>query len=112
MATKAEQQRADQQRRGPKPKAQRRAKARRTRAEKLGTVHPTEHAGSKASYALEPPSRAGKSSRKSTRGGANRAKPDTNIELREDIVKGSPESRFRKARARSVRVRGRASPAS
>ena len=36
----------------------------------------------------------------------HRARPDTNLNLREDRVKGSPEARFRKARARDVRVRG------
>jgi hypothetical protein len=102
--------RTDQQRRGPTPKAQKRRAAKKRRAEKLGAEHPTKRAGAKAGYALERPSSAGKSSRKSTRGSANRAKPDTNFNLREEMVKGSPESRFRKAQTRAVVVRGRTRP--
>jgi hypothetical protein len=109
MATKAEQQRAAEQRRGPTSKKRRRAAAKKKRAEKLGAAHATKHAGKKASYALEGPSKEGKASRKSTRGSANRSRPDTNMNLREEMTKGSPESRFRKARAKSAHVRGRAS---
>ena len=64
---------------------------------------------SKAAYALESPAADGRHSRKSTRGSANRLKTDTNLNLRESLVKGSPEARFRKARAKSSRVR-RSSP--
>lgn len=107
MSTRAEREQADQQRRGPTSKATKRAAARKRRAGKLGAVHPTEHAGRKASYATEAPSRKGKASRKSTRGSANHAKSDTNFNLGEEMVKGSPESRFRKSRAKAARVRGR-----
>jgi hypothetical protein len=58
-----------------------------------------------ASYALELPAADGRRSRKSTRDSANRAKPDTSFNLREALVKGSPEARFRKANAKRTRVR-------
>ena len=106
MATRAESARAASQRHGITPKARKRAKAKKSRAEKFGAPHPSGHAGAKASYALEVPSKKGRSSRKSTRSSANRSKPDTNLNLREEITKRSPETRFRKARAKASRVRG------
>jgi len=87
------------------PKAQKRSRAKKTRAEKLGAPHETKHAAKKASYALEAPSKDGRVSRKSTRSSANRAKPDSNLTLREQRQKGSPTARARKARARASRVR-------
>jgi hypothetical protein len=110
MSTKAESLHAEGQRHGLTPKARKRAKARKTRAEKLGAPHETEHAGKKASYALEVPSKDGRASRKSTRSSANRAKADSNLNLREERRKGSPENRARKAQARAGRVRGSAAP--
>ena len=107
MATRAEKEHANKQRRGPTPKAQKRRAARKERREKFESLHPTRHAGAKASYAIERPSKEGRASRKTTRDSANRAKPDTNFNLREEMVKGSPESRFRKARTQAARVRGR-----
>jgi len=107
MATRAERDHASQQKRGPTAKAKKRRAARKGRREKFESPHPTAHAGAKASYAIERPSMKGRTSRKSTRDSANRAKPDTNFNLREEMVKGSPESRFRKARAQAGRVRGR-----
>lgn len=106
MATRAETHHAEEQRHGITPKARKRAKARRSRTEKLGAAHAKKHASNKASYALEVPSKKGRSSRKSTRASANRAKPDSNLVLREGRRKGSPENRARKARARTRRVRG------
>lgn len=109
MSTRAEKERADEQRHGETPAARKRAKARRTRAEKFGAAHPTARAGKKASYALERPSREGRASRKSTRAAANRMKADTNLNLREERQKGSPESRFRRSRVKAQRVKGRPS---
>lgn len=106
MATASEQDRARKQRRGMTAKARRRRAARKSRAEKLSARHATEHARRKATYALEPVPQTGTPSRKSTRASANRRKADTNLNLREEMQKGSPESRFGKARAKSVRVRG------
>ncbi len=106
MATRAESRRAEEQRHGITPKARKRARAKKTRAQKLGAPHPATHAGAKATYALEIPSKKGRASRKSTRASANRSKPDSNLVLREGRRKGSPESRSRRARARTRRVRG------
>jgi hypothetical protein len=106
MATRAESHHAEAQRHGPTAKARKRAKATKKRAEKFGAPHPTEHAGGKASYALEVPSQESHASRKSTRSSANRAKPDANLNLREERAKGAPTNRSRKARARATRVRG------
>jgi hypothetical protein len=66
--------------------------------------HDKKHAAKKATYALEDTAN-GRVSRKSTRKSANRAKSDTNFNLRENLQKGSPTARFRKA---SARTRGRA----
>ena len=109
MATKAEKVHAEEQRHGPSPKTKKRAKAKKMRAEKLVAPHETKHAGKKASYALETTPAKGRPSRKSTRSSANRAKPDTNLTLREGRAKGSPEARYGKSRARTSRVRGSAS---
>jgi hypothetical protein len=106
MATKAQSLHAEEQRHGLTDKARKRKKARKTRAEKLGAPHETKHARKKATYALEAPTAEGQSSRKSTRSSANRAKPDTNLNLREVRRNGSPENRFRKDKTRGSRVRG------
>jgi len=109
MATNAERARAESQRHGPNPKAKKKAKAKKSRADKLAAPRENTRAASKASYAAEAPSEAGRSSRKSTRSSANRAKPDTNLTLREQRTKGSPAARYRKDSARRKRVRGAAS---
>lgn len=108
MATKAQQEHAAEQRHAASdPKRSKRpsrskpgtAPKKRSRLKKR-----TER---KATYAIEAP-REGRPSRKSTRKSANRSKPDTNFNLREQQQKGSPEARFRKSRARTSRVRGSA----
>jgi hypothetical protein len=106
MPTRAESFHARSQRRGLTAKAKKLAKARKTRAEKLREAHESKRAGAKATWAREAPSPSGRVSRKSTRASANRAKPDSNLDLREQRTKGSPASRFRKARSRRLRVRG------
>jgi hypothetical protein len=104
MATRSQQFRAEAQRRKSAPKA----KSKRSPApvREKGTVRSDQHAGKKASYALEASAPDGRRSRKSTRGSANRMKTDATLTLRESLVKGSPEAKFRKSRAKSVRVRG------
>jgi hypothetical protein len=104
MATRAEQFRAEAQRK----KSPRKAKPKRASAPSSdkGTARASQHAGRKASYALESSGPDGKRSRKSTRGSANRVKADASLNIRESLVKGSPEAKFRKSRAQSVRVRG------
>ena len=89
------------------PKAKKLARARKTRAERLRGVHETKAAGRKATFAREEHSAESRASRKSSRGSANRMKADASLNIREERVKGSPESLFRKSRARKLRVRGR-----
>jgi len=106
MATRAEQIRQQQERHGLSLRARKREAAKKTRAEKFGEPHPARRAARKASYALDVPSKAGVASRKSSRAAANRIKPDANLNLREERQKGSPTSRYRKTRAKGMRVRG------
>ncbi len=111
MATKAEAQHADTQRRGPTAKTRKRARARKTTSEKGGTSHESKRAAEKATYALEPTGPVGqRPSRKSTRASANRSKPDANLKRREDRAKRAPTNRLRKARAAASRVRGAPAP--
>jgi hypothetical protein len=98
--------RQQQERHGLTPKARKREAARKTRAEKLAEPHRNERAAIAASYRFEAPSKTGRASRKSGRGGGNRIKPDANLNLREERQKGSPTSRFRKVHAKTMRVRG------
>ena len=107
MATKAERVREEDQRANGQAKA---AKAKKSAAAKRALPRAKGRTAGKATYAYEPP-RAGKPSRKSTRKSANRAKPDVGLTATEATKKGSPEARFRKARARATRVRGSSSHA-
>lgn len=98
MATKAEQAHAEVQRRGP---AGGRRKLRPGRG-KPGTSprdrsRASKRVAKKATYAFE--GGGGRPSRRSTRKSANRAKPDASLNLTEQLVKGSPEARFRRAKA-------------
>lgn len=105
MATRAQQFRAnDQRKQSAKAKPTRSASS--TRSPRPDASQRTEHARKKATHALEitPPGK--RPTRESTRGSANRMKPDTAFNLTESKVKGSPEARFRKARAAALRVRG------
>jgi hypothetical protein len=102
MATRAEQFRTQVERRS-KNETKRSIKPKTSRPAQKARRLPG--APSNASYALEPPAADGRRSRKSTRGSANRAKTDTSFNLREALVKGSPEARFRKAKAKRTRVR-------
>ncbi len=100
MATRAEQFRSTEQKKGKPSKvsAKKPRKAQWSRAKS--------HAASKATYALEPTAPGARPSRESSRSSANRAKPDTAYNLTEETKKGAPENRARKARAKSTRVRG------
>jgi hypothetical protein len=104
MATRAEQFRAETQRRSSVPKKKAKRSPAPPRAK--GTARSVQHAAKKASYALESSAPDGRRSRKSTRGSANRMKTDSALNIRESLIKGSPEAKFRKARAQGVRVRG------
>ena len=102
MATKSEQFHAEEQRTsGGKAEREGRSKPGIPAGERS---HEKKHAEKKATYAIEPAS--DQPSRKSTRKSANRAKPDTNLILREELQKGSPEAKARKAKAQVTRVRG------
>lgn len=98
MATRAEQYRAEEQRKGKRKVRSGRSKPgvpgpKRTRAKK--------HAAKKATYALEE-TKGKRPSRKSTRKAANRMKPDAGLNRREELQKGSPENRYEKSAARSA----------
>jgi hypothetical protein len=108
MATRSEQFRANQERKHSKnapPTRSAAAKHTPTTAQSRRT----EHARKKATYALEIAEKGQRSTRKSTRKSANRSKPDATFNILESFVKGSPEARFRRARAQSKRVGGSAS---
>lgn len=95
MATRSEQFRSD---------AQRTAKPRRRSQKKLRKPHWSRekaHAGSKATHALE----EGRA-RESTRSSANRAKPDSALNVTEEVRESAPQSRARRTRAHARRVRG------
>jgi hypothetical protein len=103
MATRAEQYHAEAQRTGRG--GERKSVVTQGGGRKRKRSPAKEHAAKKATYALEQPS-GRRRSRKSTRKSANRARSDTSFNLREEMQKGSPEQRFRKARARATRARG------
>ena len=104
MPTRGEQFRYEQERTNNKGGAKSASK----QSHKKGVVVRTGsgHVGKKATYAEEPKREHGPPSRKSSRKSANRSKPDSNLNLREEMQKGSPESTFRKTRAKRSRVRG------
>jgi hypothetical protein len=96
MATRSEQTHAEEQRKGPRGSIRAgRSKPGVPLAERSPDK---EHAGRKATYALEA-EREGRPSRKSTRKSANRSKPDSGLNIREQLQKTSPEARARKSRA-------------
>jgi hypothetical protein len=105
MATRSEQFRANEERKHSQRKPPTAPTARRPKPSVTASQR-TEHARKKATYALEVTPPGQRPTRKSTRSSANRAKPDATFNILESLVKGSPEARFRKARARGKRVRG------
>ena len=110
MATKAEQARAEEAKKGTKPKRARKLARRKSDAEKH-MHHEPKAAGKKATYEKEPAPAPGKRpSRKSTRGGANRSKPDTNLNLRSERAKSSPKARARASKSKATTTRGKATP--
>ena len=105
MATRSEQYRAEQQRRGNR-KSARQASRTKPGVAPRDRSRSKAHAGKKATYALDADEK-GRPSRKSSRKSANRAKPDASLTISEALRKESPEARFRQARARAVRTRGK-----
>ena len=97
MPTRSEQFHADAQRH-PSKKSKKKASAhaaKKARVKRKLKAHANAHAGKKATFALEPHAKGARPSRKSTRKGANRAKNDTNIEIRSEHAKATPTSRYR-----------------
>jgi hypothetical protein len=107
MATRSEQQHAEEQRRGPRDTGKNK-KANRSKpgSRPKDRQRTKKHAEQKATHVIEP-DRKGRPSRQSTRKSANRAKPDASLNRREEMQKGSPDSRFRKSSAGAGRVRGK-----
>lgn len=93
MATKSEQFHAEEQRRAQA------GKTKPARSKPDTQTNESVRAGEKATYAFE--ETAGRPTRKSTRKGANRSKPDTGLTLHEQHVRGTPEERFRRESGRS-----------
>ncbi len=105
MATKAEQQRSEEQRThgaGRKKKPHVAMK----KPKKATWSHEKEHAAAKATHAFEDAAPGQQPSRESTRGSANHAKADSAFNLTEQARKGSPTNRARTARAKVTKVRG------
>jgi hypothetical protein len=88
MATKSQQFRADEERKG-----QHAAKATAHTHEARLTHNDAHRVDPKASYALEENGGGGRPSRKSTRGSSNRAKPDSALRITARIRNASPEAR-------------------
>jgi hypothetical protein len=103
MPTRSERFRSEQERR--QRRAKKKAPARKKPAEGGAQKRPTRRSR-KATYGIEPHLPGERPSRKSTRGGANRVKPDAPFNRREELTKGSPENRAGRSRARTRRVRG------
>jgi hypothetical protein len=95
MATRAEQFRSEQERHKRRPA-------------RTDTREPTPggHAEKKATYAREQQSTEARPSRKSTRGGKNRAKADAPLVISQEREQNTPETRFRASAARRQTVRG------
>ena len=105
MATRGEDFRAEEQRKAQKPK--KKAKAKHTHKKSEPILKKEGRIGKKVSYAEETTPAAGEPpSRKSTRKSANRAKPDSQLNRREEMRKTSPDARARKSRANGTKVRG------
>ncbi len=101
MTTKAEEFRANAQRKGhPKRAATKKLK-------RSAWSRAKQHAAVKATHALEVTTN-GPPSRKSTRASANRAKADAPMNLTEEVRKTAPSARASKSRAKGQRVRGSA----
>ena len=104
MATKAEQARSETER--THGKGPHKSHVSKKKPKKAAWSHEKAHAASKATHALEETAPGKRPSRESTRGSANRAKPDSAFNLTEQAKKGSPTNRARKSRASVAKVRG------
>jgi hypothetical protein len=100
MATKAEQYRDREQRHGSKKPVNKK------RPKKAAWSREKHHANVKATHVLEDATPGKRPSHKSTRASSNRAKPDAPFNVTEEVRKGAPTVRARKARAKRTKVRG------
>jgi hypothetical protein len=102
MSTKAEDVRAESQKKGPSKK-----KTRKLAQRKPKKAHaPPIAAGKKARVAKESSAPGKRPSRKSTRGSANRAKSDSTLEIHAEAKKNAPTARARSAKVKAKRTRG------
>lgn len=97
MPTRSEQFHANEQRHASKKSKKKASQhtTKKSRVKRKLNAHKNVHAGKKATFAFEPHTPGARPSRKSTRGSANRARSDTNIELRSERTKATPTSRYR-----------------
>jgi hypothetical protein len=112
MATRAEQLKAQQQRKGPNPKEQRKLAAKKAKAEhkkereaQKTPRNASRKAGKGATVTLEPTPEGKRPSRKSTRSSANRGRPDTGKLIHAEQAKNAPATRASVAKAKAKRVR-------
>lgn len=106
MATRAEAAKAESQRKGRRVARGPRTSGAAKTVESPGTSREGTGRERRASVAREQRSPTGRTSRKSTRGSENRVKATAPLEIREELQKTTPSTRFRRARAQSTRVRG------
>jgi hypothetical protein len=97
MPTRSEQFRANEQRHASKKSKKKATEhaTKKSRVKRKAKAHENVRAGKKATFALEPKKPGARPSRKSSRKSANRAKFDTNIELRGERTKATPTARYR-----------------
>ncbi len=100
MATRAEQFRSEQEKRGRPSRTSKR------QPKKAAWKRTSTHAASKATHAFEQSPRGSRPSRESTRGSANRAKADSARNVTEQTTKGSPRNVAQRSRAKRAKVRG------
>jgi hypothetical protein len=106
MATRAEQFRSEETKRG----SRRKARTSKRKAKSSEWSRKSAHAAAKATRAFEEVAPGARPSRESTRGSANRAKADAALNVTEETRKGSPENRARRSGASKLRVRGKSAP--
>ncbi len=97
MSTRSENARSEQQRKSSSSKRAKKAKASGAHGAHDANGqqhHVNQKSARKATYALETHTPGKRPSRKSTRKSNNRSKPDTNLELRAQRKKHSPEGRY------------------
>ena len=113
MATKSDKHRAEEQhdaavKNGKAKPARRKLLQRKpTKTARTTRAQGSKRTEKKATYALETATGGARPSRKSTRASAHHVRGDTNLSLREERKVRAPENRFRRAKAKATRVRGK-----